>query len=189
MRLYYDAMVDADPVFMKDLKKCQRTIGKETTKYLLAKEKLLSRCKDARLKGKHVDRCPDITADVGSIARKTAEKIAKAESKKIKKICRQCGGPSKTCDATVTLINPGGPVSIPGIPNGDDFTAAAIGFPATCSAVTVPPVSSRPATLCGRQVTTLADLITCVDCVTEFKVDCIDAAARPQFGSYPCECR
>jgi len=26
------------------------------------------------------------------------------------------------------------------------------------------------------------------DCVTEFKVDCIDAAARPQFQAYPCEC-
>jgi hypothetical protein len=68
-------------------------------------------------------------------------------------------------------------------------TPAAIGFPASCAAVTVPPVPSRPATPCGGTVTTLADLITCVDCVSEFKVDCIDSAARPQFAVYPCECR
>jgi len=189
MDLYYDAMLDVSPVAMKDLNKCQQTIGKETTKYLLAKEKLLLKCNDARLKGKHSGTCPDVTAAAGSTERKTAEKIAKAEVKKVTKICKACGGASKSCDDTVTLVNPGGPVSIPGTPSADDFSPATIGFPASCTDVTVPPVPGRSATPCGGTVGTLADLIACVDCVSEFKADCIDAAARPEFTVYPCECR
>ncbi len=187
MVLYYDAMIDV--TVGSAINKCQLTIGKETTKYFLAKEKLLLKCKDAHLKGKHTDVCPDVTAPAGSVAEKTAVKIAKAESKKITKICKSCGGASKTCDATVTLVNPGGPVSIPGVASGDDLLPAAIGFPASCTGVTLPPVPGRPATPCAGAVSTLADLVTCVDCVTEFKADCIDAAARPQFTTYPCECR
>ena len=187
MVLYYDAMIDV--TVGSAINKCQQTIGKETTKYFLAKEKLLLKCKDAHLKGKHSDFCPDVTAPTGSVAEKTAVKIAKAESKKITKICKSCGGASKTCDATVTLVNPGGPISIPGVASGDDLSPAAIGFPASCTGVTLPPVPGRPATPCGGAVSTLADLVTCVDCVTEFKADCIDEAARPQFTSYPCECK
>jgi len=187
MVLYYDAMIDS--LVGSTLNKCQQTIGKETTKYFLAKEKLLLKCKDAHLKGKHTDFCPDVTAPAGSVAEKTAVKIAKAESKKITKICKSCGGASKSCDDTVTLVNPGGVGSIPGVASGDDLTPAAIGFPASCTGVTLPPVPGRPATPCSGTVTTLADLVTCVDCVTEFKADCIDAAARPEFTVYPCECR
>ncbi len=60
-----------------------------------------------------------------------------------------------------------------------------IGFAAACSDVQVPGGVD-----CGAigAVTTLTDLVACVDCVTEFKVDCLDALAAPHQGSYPVEC-
>jgi len=61
--------------------------------------------------------------------------------------------------------------------------AGTIGFANHCPAVVVP---GGPA--CGGPVTDLADVIGCVDCVTEFKVDCQVALAVPGFQSYPTEC-
>jgi hypothetical protein len=71
-------------------------------------------------------------------------------------------------------------------PDKAPFTPADIGFPATCMDVTPPGGSS-----CGGVVngSSLQDLIDCVDCVTEFKVDCADRAAVPAFvAPYPAEC-
>jgi hypothetical protein len=183
--LYYDDLVDTDPSTQKTLNTCQRTIGKETAKYLLDKEKRLQKCWDARMKGKHADTCPDAGAPFGSTARKTAEKIAKAESKKIVKICKACGGDDRACDTPVTPVNPLVPV-LGGSGGGDDVTPAAIGFPAICTDLKIP--GGGP--FCDVQVSTLADVVRCVDCVTEFKVDCMDAARVPSLLGrvYPCEC-
>jgi hypothetical protein len=41
---------------------------------------------------------------------------------------------------------------------------------------------------CGGPVTTLTQLVDCVDCVTEFKADCLDALAAPGVKGYPTEC-
>jgi hypothetical protein len=94
-----------------------------------------------------------------------APKIATAESKKRAAICKACGGPDNLC---------GG---------GDDISPAMIGFASTCPDVDVP---GGPA--CFRNITTLQDIVDCVDCVTEFKADCLDALGVPTLKSYPPEC-
>jgi hypothetical protein len=58
-----------------------------------------------------------------------------------------------------------------------------IGFPDHCPAVTVPGGAA-----CGGPVGNLGQLITCVDCVTEFKVDCEVGLAVPGFEPYPGQC-
>jgi len=83
-----------------------------------------------------------------------------AELKKVAAICKACGGDDGTC---------GG---------GDDLTTAEIGFPASC-----PPVAS-----CGGAVADLTGLVQCVDCVTDFDVDCSDLGAVPGLAAYPADC-
>jgi hypothetical protein len=194
--LYYGDLEDTDPEAQKALNKCQQAIGKVTAKYLLAKEKALLKCWDARFQNKHALGCPDIGANPADPAQKDAFKAAdairKAESKKIAKICNKCGGADKLCDAVVPVVNPGTP-SLGGSggtgPNAD-FTPADILVSAspTCPDVTVPAVPARPPLPCAGPIATLADLIFCLDCVTEFKVDCIDRARVPDLASYPAEC-
>lgn len=58
------------------------------------------------------------------------------------------------------------------------FTPAQIGI-TTCPDI---------GTCGGITINNVNDLIACVDCVAEFKVDCIDALQVPQFASYPLEC-
>ncbi len=152
--LYYDAFASGADATVR---KCQRAIGKETTKFFDAKQKALAKCADGVLHGTTSGPCPDGRA---------SESIAKAEAKKVAKLCNACGGPDKLC---------GGP---------DDLTKAQIGFASTCPAVDPP--GSEPA--CGGPIADLGDIIDCVDCVTEFKADCIAAAGAPAAGSYPPEC-
>ena len=153
INLYYDAFAASSDAVVK---KCQRTIGKETTKFFDAKMKALGKCQQAVL-ANGSGACPDSSASTS---------IAKAEAKKVDKICKACGGPDKVC---------GGP---------DDLTRAQIGFVATCPAVDPP--GSTPA--CGGPVAALADIVACVDCVTGFKADCVGAAGAPGAGAYPPEC-
>jgi cysteine-rich repeat protein len=142
------------------LGKCQMAIGNETTKFYAAKAKALAKCWDLRLVGKHSDVCPNAAAPAGSPPEKAAAAIAKAESKKIVGICKACGGADGACDGA------------------GDLSPVAIGFPANCPAVAS----------CGGAVTNLAQLVTCVDCVTEFKVDCAQALAIPALVPYPAAC-
>jgi hypothetical protein len=144
-----------------DLNKCQTSIGKATAAFLGAKTKALQKCWDARLNLKHSNPCDGVNAGDG----KYLAAIAKAETKKVATICKACGGADKAC---------GG---------GDDFTPAQIGFASTCPAVTVPGGAA-----CGGPITDLQSIVDCVDCVTEFKVDCVDRAQVPQFIGYPSEC-
>ena len=58
------------------------------------------------------------------------------------------------------------------------LTPGAIGFPANCPAVAS----------CAAPVTDVASLTTCVDCVTEFKVDCTVPLAVPAVATYPADC-
>ncbi len=63
-----------------------------------------------------------------------------------------------------------------------------VGFPHDCPPVTVPGTTTQP---CAATVTTLGDVRACVDCVTEFKADCVSLAAARGFPSapaYPAEC-
>ncbi len=160
MDLYYASLTNGGA--NSDLIKCQTTIGKETTKFLQAKEKLLGNCRKGLDKGTATAPCP-IPGDG-----KAGPKIAKAESKKVAKICKACGSESldgATCDSAGT------------------FPPSSIGFVSSCPAVTVP---GGPA--CGGPINTITDLVKCVDCVTEFKVDCVDPLSRPDQTSYPPQC-
>lgn len=105
-----------------------------------------------------IELCPDSESAVPA--------IAKAEFKYAEKVCKVCGGPDQQC---------GGP---------DDLTQAAIGFAGTCPAVTVP----HGGLSCGGPVTTLSSLVACIQCVTEFKVACLDLLTVPSLESYPPEC-
>ena len=58
------------------------------------------------------------------------------------------------------------------------LTPSEIGFPNACPAVAG----------CGGPVTDVASLIACVDCVTEFKVDCEVPLAVPTYAPYPAAC-
>ncbi len=150
----------ANPGGNADLIKCQRAIGKATTQFLTSKQKILGKCRATVDKGKGALPCPGSKEQVA---------IAKAEAKKVGAICKACGTASTD---GVTCTGPG-------------FTPAQIGFASGCPAVTVP-AGGRA---CGGPVAGLNDLIACVDCVTEFKVDCLDALSRPdQGGGYPPEC-
>jgi len=150
--------------------KCQRTIGKETTKFLRAKDKALRKCRKLVDKGDLAGPCPDgpVTNLDGSFAKTGQGAIAKAESKKVGKIYKACD------TASVDGMTCTGP---------DRFTPAQIGFANDCPALTVP--GGRA---CAGAITNLNDLVTCVDCVSEFKVDCVDRLAAPHQASYPGEC-
>ncbi|HEY2386101.1 MAG TPA: hypothetical protein VGK30_04005 [Candidatus Binatia bacterium] len=98
-------------------------------------------------------------------ALKAVPAINKAESKKIAGICKACGGADKICG------------------NGDDQTVGAIGFATTCPNVTIPGGFS-----CKGAVNSLQNLVDCVDCVNEFKADCLDPLSIPSQRTYPAEC-
>jgi len=141
-----------------DVIKCQRSIGKFTTKFLVAKNKALQKCEDAVLKGVFSGPCPD--------AGKATPAIAKADSKKRASICKACGGADRMC-------------------GGDaDLTTTQIGFTSSCPNVTIPGASSS----CAHAISTVQDIVDCVDCVTEFKDDCLDAITVPELKSYPSQC-
>ncbi len=157
--LYYDAFTPSAP--SSQLNRCQREIGRSTTAFLRKKSGALSNCWTSVNLGRATDPCP-VPGDGG----KASAAIAKSEARKQFNICRACGGTDQACDG-----------------NGD-LTPAAIGFVSSCPAVTVPGGAS-----CAGPVNTLTELVACVDCVTEFKVDCVDRAAVPwSSAGYPGEC-
>jgi hypothetical protein len=156
--LYYDdlALPSAGAV-----RACQLAIGKAAVKFHAAKTKALQKCWDARLAGRHGEACvPPNVADG-----KYLDAIARADGARTKAICKQCGGPDKACGTM------------------DDLTPAAIGFPATCPASTVPGGAA-----CGGPVTDLTSLAACVGCLTEFDADCTDRLQVPALTPYPGEC-
>src|SRR6185369_14193404 len=135
-------------------------IGRSTSAFLAKKSNALSQCWSSVNLGRGTDPCP-VPGDG-----KAAGSIANSQARSVANICHACGGDDETCDG-----------------NGD-FTPAQIGFVSSCPAVTVPGGAS-----CAGPINTLSDLIDCVNCVTEFKVDCTDRAAVPwNSGGYPAQC-
>src|SRR6185503_4655230 len=153
--LYYRAFATGEFGTKSPVNKCQRAIGKEAAKYLQAKAKIMRSCWDKRLRGEHAEPCPE----PGDGA--AAALIAKAEATKVSRICKACGGADKTCG------------------NGDDLAASAIGFASTCPSVQVPGGGT-----CGAPIVSVADVVTCVDCATDFAAACVDLLAVPQFAAY-----
>ena len=162
IELLYRSLVETSD---SAVKKCQRTIGKATVKFYQAKSRALEKCWEGRIAGRHGADCP--TPGDG----KAAAAISKAEAKKVQTICKACGGADGLCNGV------------------GDMTTAAIGFPANCPAVTVPNDGGpHGGQNCGGPVTTLASLVACVDCVAEFKVDCVDDLAVLSYESYAPQC-
>jgi hypothetical protein len=178
--LYYGQLVSTDRQTQRALNKCQRAIGKEAVKFAGAKSKALARCWNAVNLGDAAAPCP-VPGDGKAFAA-----IQKGETAFANKLCAACGGHDRQCDDAVTT--PSGQVfqdgsTIAGSGGGDDLATSDIGFASTCDSVTVPGGAS-----CGGPVTTLAELVECVSCVTEFKVDCMDRGAAQSFADYPSEC-
>lgn len=167
--LAYDLLNSGEFATGSDVNKCQVAIGKATTQFLQTKAKLLRSCWSNVLAAKSgfssPPGCPDTDA-------KTAAKIAQAEQKKIAAICKACGA-GGDADGNGACDLPGGA-----------FTPAAIGFEPDCPDRTVP---GAP-TSCAATVTDLGALIACVDCVTEFAVDCATDLSAPAAIAYPAEC-
>jgi len=85
---------------------------------------------------------------------KTVDAIAKAQAKMEAGICKACGGGDKLCDGV------------------DDLTPAAIGFPSSCPRFQVDGGL-------GADVTTLAELVSCLVAQNVGRSDCTDAQALP----------
>ena len=151
--LYYGDLTNSSDATVK---RCQREIGKSAVKFLRAKSKLLQKCKDKVLAGQASGPCPDP---------KTSAALASAAAKMNAKICGTCGGGDRVCGGS------------------DDLTPAAIGFPSTCTSVTVPGGAA-----CGGAVGNLQQLVSCVSCVSSYKGECVDRIATPTTGAYPTEC-
>jgi cysteine-rich repeat protein len=151
MALYYGSLDPAAFATGNAVNKCQQAIGKETTKFLAAKSKALQKCWNARLVAGTASACPDAAATLA---------IALADQKKIAGICKACGGADKLCDGA------------------GDVPPSAVGFVASCPAVTPPGGAS-----CARPIATAEDVVACVDCVTGAAISCIDALAVPEFVS------
>ena len=173
------------------LNKCQKAIGKATSRFLSSKSKALQKCWDARLNGKHGNSCvPPAVGDGKYLAA-----IQKAETKKVDTVCKACGGGDKKCDADVNtgLIVSGG-ATVVGTGGSDDLTPAAIGFATSCPDVTLP---YAPNTSCNTLddidgaldvIDSLRELILCTDCVAEAATDCADASQMTGVTDYPAEC-
>jgi len=186
----------------KTSNKCQAGIAKSAAKFLTAKEKILGKCWDAKLKnvaGFDDDvQCPDTDPNPGSGLppaapgdNKTVEAIKKAEQKKISAICRACGADGDG-DKNGVCENPAGALPI-------DVVAPS--FP--CPDVQVPPNAVHPTGLdCSTvddlgatvNIDSLQEYIQCIDCVLDYNADCATAAGvgddEPSMGiDYQCaEC-
>ncbi len=193
MDLYYGDLVlpSADSA----LNKCQKTIGKATSQFLMAKSKTLQKCWDKYLAGKNGTGDDALCTPPHPGDGKYLAALQKNEAKKIKAICKACGGADKACDGDIDagLIVSGGAL-VTGSGGSDDLAPAAIGFATSCKDVTLP---YEPSTQCStlddldgaaNVIDSLRELILCADCITEFKADCVDAAQVPTVVSYPTAC-
>ena len=149
------SFVPAEP--RTPVNQCQAAIGRATAAYFFTRAKALQQCQDRVLRGITLGPCP---ADGTTVLA-----LAKAEAKKVATICKACGGADKACGGA------------------DDLTPAAIGFAASCLAVTPPGAAS-----CGGAIASLEDAVACVDCVADYATGCLDAAAVPGLVDYPAPC-
>ncbi len=94
---------------------------------------------------------------------KTVDAIEKARVKMESAVCKACGGPDKLCDGV------------------DDLTPAAIGFADPCPLLQVGGSAGLP-------VTTLGELVECLETQNVVRTDCTDKAALPYDVAYPSTC-
>jgi len=172
----------------KTRNKCQQALVKSSAKYLLAKSKIRAKCWAALDKGKAGFSSTDALGCIDGSG-KTDDKIAKAESKKIAGICKKCGGPGKECEVAI------GPVGGDGLTDDLD-PQTEIGFGTDCPDLVLPyPPNTDCGTLDDLPSGTMSDLIDsseelvrCIDCVLDYKVDCMDRAVVPHREALPLAC-
>jgi hypothetical protein len=175
----------------KERRACQVEIAKVSVKFLQAKTKILNKCIDAKFNNKagfnDNVKCPDTDPGVGSGNppglpgdTKATEAIRKAEQKKIAAICKKCGAGGDSNKDGVCDLPVSGPTA-----NIDDILE---NVPYPCNDVTAPPnqVNGPLGRDCGAiTVTDLASYIDCIDCVLEFKVDCMTDAGSGDGNGIP----
>jgi hypothetical protein len=176
------------------INKCQQAFVKSSSKHFLSKHKTLAKCWQSLNKLKDGFSSSDAAGCIDASG-KTAAKIDKSESKKIAGICKACGGPDdKKCDQAIATIA-GTPVNAAGT-GGDLDPLDDIGFGTACPDVTLP---YAPGTACGSldnlpsgsvddEIENMQELVRCLDCVLEFKVDCSDRSVVPNHEGMPDEC-
>jgi len=129
--------------------KCQRAVSRGAARYAATHAALLAKCEVARVKGVHGDPCPDPAGPAGSFGRRTAEKIARAQSKLRAAIARRCGGDDRACGGDLT----------------GEVTPALLDFPAPC-----PSFAQNPALECTQPLNDCDDLADCLICIGETAV-------------------
>ncbi|MFT4571663.1 MAG: gluconolactonase [Hyphomicrobiaceae bacterium] len=164
----FDDLTDADGE--KTLLKCQRILGKQLSKLVGFRSKTLLKCWEAVANGKGTAPCP--APGDG----RAAERITRVMDKVVKKACKICGGPDKSCDQTVGSISGSG--------GTDDITPVAIGFATQCVDLSSPGTAGD----CVGTIDTFSDLLECSLCVGEFAGECMAAAAVPGLATYPQVC-
>jgi hypothetical protein len=134
-------------------------VTRASARFAATRSDLVTDCEVARVKGKHGDDCPDPSAPAGSYGRRTADKIARAESKLRAGIASKCGGDDGVCG---------------GDPTGE-VAPSELDFPAPC-----PSFGGNLEFDCTAPLNDCNDLASCLLCVDETATDL--AAART-FGS------
>ena len=146
------------------LELCKQKVGVAAAKFYDTKRNALAKCEDGVLKNGS-GTCPDAnaTATINAATTKLSTDIVKA-----------CGGKDKAFGGS-------GAANL-------DFPADAIGSLFNCNNFTVPG-GAQCAGVSGRgPISSLQDLVTCIGCVTEFKVDCVNRLVTPSEGAVFPEC-
>ena len=155
--LYADEFTPVAP--NTEVASCQVRINKESLRLFRTRLTTLRKCWRGVSRERHPGPCPDPGDG------KTLIKMAKAEEKIGRNICKVCGGDDRECGTN------------------DDLSLQEIGFATTC-----PNVAPVGGPSCGGPIDDLADVVECLRCVTAFKVDCLDALAVPWGTTYPLGC-
>ncbi|MBI3783284.1 MAG: hypothetical protein HY270_07770 [Deltaproteobacteria bacterium] len=143
------------PTADKSLELCKQGIGKAAAKFFDTKRAALAVCEDSIINAGS-GTCPDS---------KATAKISAASAKLLSDIAKVCAGKDKAFGGS-------GAANL-------DFAPDAIGNTFSCANFTDPNGGPN----CSGPINTLQDLANCIQCVTEFKVDCTDRIAAPQVGT------
>jgi hypothetical protein len=170
---------------------CKQGLGKATAAFFDSKRNYLEQCEERIFNGRAVS-CPDATAQrkITGVANTFLTAVASACAGKDKAFGDRgrCSNNLKQACLIDTDCGSGNFCRIGGSLNLDALPDN-IGNLFTCPNVTVP--NGGPA--CGgtdgrKAINTLDDLAECIQCLTEFKVDCTDRIAVPATGAVFPEC-
>ena len=174
----------------KSLELCKQAVGKAAAKFFDTKKNALAKCTDTVLKAGS-GTCPDTNTQtvIDKATTKLSTDIAKACGGKDKAFAGFCTkNPNQACTTDTDCTTAGDKCSVSGSANLD-FSADAIGELFNCSNLTVPGASASCAGVSGRgPISTLKELVDCIACVTEFKIDCTTRLANPSAGALFPEC-